>query len=950
MADMAASSGTMSLKELKNNLKDAMRKSGVVHSVKAQLRREFIANLTDPYGKTERASTFAASNLRERLMLSALYNSLRARGMKHACSVFVAECGMDKNSTLTAMDIVEGLNFGYASDVYKAVEAADKEGTMSNVFDLLMNETCKRLQTSSSETSIQTETAGRTAREMLDIQTSAARERYEKVLSSEKASPQASVQERMLQYQNECDERMKKDLEGQMRHFRDTEALKIRLDESRKARVELDAVRREMDLEYERRLVASTDREKEVARQHAERERQLEASQYEYRQRMQRELDELRMRETAATKKGELDAQGAALLEQRLRETQIRIETRERELSVREAEVDARARDEGDRAKMDAMAQLREQMEVVARERFQVKEDRDALDDSKVSHKQLVDSAKDLKKGLRDALQLAAEREDELDTKNRMVQRLEAHHKEDETEYAALAAATGGLTRPQHLLKLVRQNAELQARCAVQASRIDALEADHLRLEAADSLLKRRDLELSHAGEEAARDRARHAEGLRDVSMEVEALKRTLRAEKARASSARARVEELEKLLQEQRTLVARLGKLQMASSGRQSSGVGLANRPGDAAARLRASLGMDDVEAIFKVASASRGSTGNSFSGTGTTALPAAAGPSAASGVSLADIGAMVDQRLRTSLQSFCRSSAESLPAYSPSAAEAATAAAVVVHVPVSAPVAAAAEAGPTVAELEADAALHRRRAEVAAETARVEAELAEQQLALQQTAAKLARERDSAAAAEQRAVQQEQAHQEQVAHDVRECSEAAAAAAAATAAATARQVAGDEARRRQQEADEADMERRRRQQQQEQEQEQQVAADKRRREAEEVSAREEARRAREAAEAQAATDAAAASEEDKAAKQKKDADMAAVAEARAKVLARRKQRAAREGAVSAPPPLPAEQSRAAPGSNTSRRLSGQDETHDFDSNSVNSFDGNDDDGGAWF
>jgi oral-facial-digital syndrome 1 protein len=936
----------MSLKELKNNLKDAMRKSGAVHSVKAQLRSEFIANLTDPYGKAERASTFAASNLRERLMLSALYNSLRARGMKHACSVFVAECGMDKNSTLTAMDIVEGLNFGYASDVYKAVEAADKEGTMSNVFDLLMNETCKRLQTSSSETSIQTETAGRTAREMLDIQTSAARERYEKVLSSEKASPQASMQERMLQYQNECDERMKKDLEGQMRHFRDTEALKIRLDESRKARVELDAVRREMDLEYERRLAASTDREKEVARQHAERERQLEASQYEYRQRMQRELDELRMRETAATKKGELDAQGAALLEQRLRETQIRIETRERELSAREAEVDARARDEGDRAKAEAMAQLREQMEVVARERFQIKEDRDVLDDSKAAHKQLLDSAKDLKKRLRDALQLAAEREDELDTKNRMVQRLEAHHKEDDTEYAALAAATGGLTRPQHLLKLVRQNAELQARCAVQGSRIDALEADHLRLEAADSLLKRRDLELNHAGEEAARDRARHAEELRDVSMEVEALKRSLRAEKARAGSARVRVEELEKLLQEQRTLVARLGKLQMASSGRQSSGAALANRPGDAAARLRTSLGMDDVEAIFKVAAASRGSAGNSFCGTGTTttaaALPAAAaGPSASTltGVSLADIGAMVDQRLRTSLQSFGRSSAESLPAYSPSAAEAAAAAAATTTAAVVVPSAVKAE--PTVADLEADSALHRRRAEVAAETARVEAELAEQQLVLQQTAAKLARERDSAAAAEQRAVQQEQA---QLAHDARERSEAAAAAAATT----ARQVAGDEARRQQQEADEADMERRKQLQQQER----QVAADKRRREAEaeEASAREEeARRTREA-EVQAA--AAAASEEDKAVQQKKDADMAAVAEARAKVLARRKQRAAREGAASAPPPLPAEQSRdPAPGSNTStsRRLSGQDETHDFDSNSVNSLDGNDD-GGAWF
>ena len=892
---------------------------------------------------------------------------------------------MDKTSTLTPMDIVAGLNFGMASELYQLVEREAKEGKISNIFDLLVDESCNRLQRSSSETSMQTESAGTTAREMLDIQTAALRQRYEKVLSAERASPQASMEERMLQYQTECDTRSRNDLESQMRHFRDSEALKIRLEESRKARVELEATRREMELEYERRLAASSDREKEAARQHAEKERQLEASQYEYRARMQRELDEMRMREQAAGKKAELDAQGAMLLEQRLRETQIRIETRERELSNREAEVDARARSEVDRARDAAQGALREQMEAVARERFQLKEDRDALEDSQARHKQLVDSAKGLKKDLRDALQMVAQKEDELDTKNRMVQRLEAHHKEDEAEYAALAAATGGLTRPQHLLKLVRQNAELQAKVAVQQSTIDELEADRNRLDAADSLLKRRDLELQQASDEAARERVRHAEELRDASAEVEALKRALRAEKTRAGNAKTRVEELEALLQEQRTLVARLGKLQPGPTGRKSSGAGLLNRPGEAAARLRSSLGLEDIETIFKVA-ANRAaqvqvhaatvpgpaSTSPAVESAASVAVsvPTSGGIPAATvappAVSLAEIGDMVDARLRSSLQSFGRASQDSLPAYSPTGAQ-----------------------EPSTAELDkAEAALEKRRAQVAFETAKIEAELVAQREALRQSENKLIRERENAAAAVREAELAVQAKQE-----VEQAAAAAAAAASSAAAPISPQVRGspgmspgveraaaaaeraaqhEEERRRQQEAAAASAAARQRQEEEEaaaqarlrkeKEKEAQVAAAaaaKAKAEAEAQAQAEADARAQADAEAKAEAAAAAVAAEraesraEEEARKKAEEDKAAVQSARAKVLARRKQRAARETASSGPPPLPAEKEEAqaqAQEANSSRRLSsGQDETHDFDTNSVNSFE-QDEGAGRWF
>ena len=934
LAAMESSSGSMSLRELKTNLKDAMKKSGALCAVKAQLRHDFIKNLTEgSLGKKKSSNSFGSGNLRDRVMLSVLYNALRTRGMNHSCSVFVAESGMDKNSTFTPTDILESLNFGLASQLYKIVENDAKSGKVSNVFDLLIDECCTKLQRSSAETSMQTETSGRTARQLLDMENSALKSKYSAIIDLENKSPQASIQERMLQFQQECDERMKKDLEGQIRHFRDTEMLKIRLDESRKARTELDAQRRELELEFQRRLTAASDREKELTRQHAEKERQLEATQYEYRQRMQRELDELRLREVAAAKKSELDAQGAALLEQRLRETQIRIEAQKRELGVRESELDVRARTDADRAKQEAMSSIRAQMELVARERAQLKDEREALEDSIREHKDLVNSAKELKTALRDARQLVGTREDELDVCKRQVQRLEAQYRDDETEYAALAAATGGLTRPQHLLKLVRTNAEMQAKVAVQATTIDELESERNRLEAADALLKRRDAELAQSLDEAARARMRHAEEVRDLNLEMEGLKRALRVEKTRVMAGKNRVDELERLLQEQRTLAARLGRLQPGPSGRLVSGSGLLHAPGQAAARLRKSLDMEDIESIFKIA-AKKAATVTTTASAESAAMepPVVAPPLAQSApavtVTIADISEMVDSRLRTSLQSFGRSSADSLPPYTPSSTTSTT-----IQHPVS--VSEGAEAPttsspPTSSAVVVDDDLARRRAQAVAETARIEAELEEQRRALERNTTRLARERAEMAAA---AAEAEAAVSPSPSPSP---SRTVPSANATSNVVDNASVRAESERRAAVEAEAVAVAERERTQGLVEEKERQVREE-RERERTQAAAAADAK-----AEAEAEAAAAAKASGDREASDKAEADKAAVAEARAKVLARRRQRAARDGgASSSPAPAPVSDP-----SNTSRRLSGQDETHDFESNSFEDTA----DGGAWF
>ena len=98
----------VSLKQLKSHLKDALKKSGVVDNVKAQIRKEFIANLATENGSMKSQKNFS---LRDRAIFSVIYHSLRKKGFAHTLSVFAAECGFDRSPALTEPDIVQALQY-----------------------------------------------------------------------------------------------------------------------------------------------------------------------------------------------------------------------------------------------------------------------------------------------------------------------------------------------------------------------------------------------------------------------------------------------------------------------------------------------------------------------------------------------------------------------------------------------------------------------------------------------------------------------------------------------------------------------------------------------------------------------------------------------------------------------------------------------------------------------
>jgi hypothetical protein len=97
----------------------------------------------------------------------------------------------------------------------------------------------------------------------------------------------------------------------------------IKQDESMKMRLQLEQLRLELEHSYQQRLSLYDEKETQQKQALLDSERKIQQLEYDSRQRIQRELDEMRGREEAHRRKNEMEIQTTKLLETRLKEMQV---------------------------------------------------------------------------------------------------------------------------------------------------------------------------------------------------------------------------------------------------------------------------------------------------------------------------------------------------------------------------------------------------------------------------------------------------------------------------------------------------------------------------------------------------------------------------------------------------------------------------------------------------
>lgn len=284
-----------SVKQLKVNLKNTLKQSGVLSTVKAQIRQEFINGLT---AKT-RINAALCLNMNDRIMYSSVYHLLRNRRMVNSISVFSAESGLDpKLSLISEEDIVRMVKFNGLSNVYKFMQnsAIGNQQTADNLpldsdqksFLDVMMQFCLSAGGGSKEISVQTETSGPSAREILDDRIHELRRTYQVSKEVQNLNPNKTIEERMVAFQRDCEKRLARDLEIQVTHVRENELARVRLEEQSRAHEEMENMRKRLEFEYGKRLQAHIEVESDSAKRLVDQEHATQRALYENRQFMQR--------------------------------------------------------------------------------------------------------------------------------------------------------------------------------------------------------------------------------------------------------------------------------------------------------------------------------------------------------------------------------------------------------------------------------------------------------------------------------------------------------------------------------------------------------------------------------------------------------------------------------------------------------------------------------------
>ncbi len=297
-AERENENANFSVKQLKVNLKNTLKQSGVLSTVKAQIRQEFINGLT---AKT-RINAALSLNMSDRIMYSSVYHLLRNRRLINSISVFSAESGLDpKLSLISEDDIVKMVKFNGLSSVYKIMQtgvsenqpAADSssltvtENNQKTLLDVMM-QFCLSAGGGSKEISVQTETSGPSAREILDDRIHELRRTYQVSKEVQNLNPNKTIEERMVAFQRDCEKRLARDLEIQVTHVRENEIARVRLEEQSRAHEEMENMRKRLEFEYAKRLQAHIEVESDSAKRLVDQEHATQRALYENRQFMQR--------------------------------------------------------------------------------------------------------------------------------------------------------------------------------------------------------------------------------------------------------------------------------------------------------------------------------------------------------------------------------------------------------------------------------------------------------------------------------------------------------------------------------------------------------------------------------------------------------------------------------------------------------------------------------------
>ena len=307
----------------RSQLLESLKAGGTLDTLKTQVRGHLLQEIRRQ-GLLRSARPARDVPVRQRALDSLVLDHLAACGYAYSLSVFAPECGLGE-APLTRHDACATL--GLPAAVAERLEAAAAAGTRAR------SPRCSPARRSSRPRSTgATQTAG-------DIAAGyggALEAKLRRVDEAALARPGGgggvhALEEHMLKFQREADERAAYQLRAEVRRIREVESRTIREEEGAKARAEMERALAEMHERHTKQIARLASQEAEAQANRRRKEAEWEAECYETRQAMQRQMESMRERERLA--RHEAETRRLELLAQAEQVAQAQVVVREESLT-----------------------------------------------------------------------------------------------------------------------------------------------------------------------------------------------------------------------------------------------------------------------------------------------------------------------------------------------------------------------------------------------------------------------------------------------------------------------------------------------------------------------------------------------------------------------------------------------------------------------------------------
>ncbi|KAL3879106.1 hypothetical protein ACJMK2_031419 [Sinanodonta woodiana] len=382
----------MSATELRNRLYHSLRDRGLVNSMKSQLRSSLVAEL-----KQSLQGKLTLTDLRvpeDGSLLHRAANSLVADHLKrckydYTYSVFLPESGIGEGKLITTKELMELLKISPQSKLYRKLAADSSSARKGFIWQLLSELSAIHSQASLSVCT-QTDLIRVSTVTSLDEKLNGLDELFSSRRDEQYRVGAAAVEDRILAFQRQLEERFRTELKLQVAKTKDDEVKRIQIEERENCRRELEQARRELERTYQSKFDALVTRERntveKMQREHEIQEKEI----YNQRQSILEEINAVHMREAQVKRDSEVNQRQQIIEKERLKAKEEEIKRRELQVTRMEAEFEQRLHNEMTKFKVEYQASFMERTQNIelreARLRDnekRVAEDREKIDSLK---------------------------------------------------------------------------------------------------------------------------------------------------------------------------------------------------------------------------------------------------------------------------------------------------------------------------------------------------------------------------------------------------------------------------------------------------------------------------------------------------------------------------------------------------------------------------------------